>query len=63
MHLKVALPLDVNLLNGLDLRLEGEHQYINAGLAVALCSTWIQRTGHIEANYLDETVSSVKWKL
>ncbi|GFZ15038.1 DHFS-FPGS homolog B [Actinidia rufa] len=57
-HLKVALPLDVNLLNGLDLRLEGEHQYINAGLAVALCSTWIQRTGHIEANYLDETKQS-----
>ncbi|KAL6980602.1 tetrahydrofolate synthase, partial [Sarracenia purpurea var. burkii] len=55
--LKVAPLLDVNLLNGLQLGLDGEHQYLNAGLAIALCSTWLQRTGHIEVNYLDQTNS------
>ncbi|XVF75267.1 hypothetical protein PTKIN_Ptkin13bG0173900 [Pterospermum kingtungense] len=45
-HLQVAPPLDASLINGLKLALEGEHQYLNAGLAVALCSTWLQRTGH-----------------
>ncbi|KAK6227924.1 Exostosin [Theobroma cacao] len=45
-QLQVAHPLDASLLNGLKLSLEGEHQYLNAGLAVALCSTWLQRTGH-----------------
>lgn len=56
-HLQVAAPFDPNLLGGLHLGLEGEHQYINAGLAVALCSTWLQRTGHIEINYLKDTTS------
>ncbi|XP_022765093.1 folylpolyglutamate synthase isoform X2 [Durio zibethinus] len=55
-HLQVAHPLDVSLLNGLKLALEGEHQYINAGLAVALCSTWLQRTGHPITN-LNQTGS------
>ncbi|XVE52607.1 hypothetical protein DITRI_Ditri02bG0135400 [Diplodiscus trichospermus] len=49
-HLQVAHPLDASLLNGLNLALEGEHQYLNAGLAVALCSTWLQRTGHSITN-------------
>ncbi|OWM87461.1 hypothetical protein CDL15_Pgr022572 [Punica granatum] len=44
--LQVAPPLDANLLKGLNLGLVGEHQYVNAGLAVALCCTWLQRTGH-----------------
>ncbi|CAK9135670.1 unnamed protein product [Ilex paraguariensis] len=56
-HLQVAAPLDANLLNGLHLGLDGEHQYLNAGLAVALCSTWLQRTGHLEVNYLQQTTS------
>jgi hypothetical protein len=55
----VALPLDSNLLNGLRLGLEGEHQYQNAGLAVALCYTWLNRTGHLEITNLEQTVSSV----
>lgn len=55
--LKVATPLDSNLLNGLHLGLEGDHQYLNAGLAITLCSTWLQRTGHIEFNYLEQTSS------
>ncbi|XP_043816862.1 folylpolyglutamate synthase isoform X3 [Manihot esculenta] len=55
--LQVAPPLDSNLLNGLKLGLEGEHQYINAGLAVALSSKWLQRTGHLEISYLEQTSS------
>lgn len=41
-------PLDVCLLNGAKLGLQGEHQYVNASLAVALCATWLQRTGHYD---------------
>ncbi|XP_043817065.1 folylpolyglutamate synthase [Manihot esculenta] len=55
--LQVAPPLDSNLLNGLKLGLEGEHQYINAGLAVALSSKWLQRTDHLEISYLEQTSS------
>lgn len=55
--LKVATPLDPHLLIGQHLGLHGDHQYVNAGLAIALSSTWLQRTGHLEFNYLDETVS------
>ncbi|XWS65933.1 hypothetical protein CRYUN_Cryun05aG0156400 [Craigia yunnanensis] len=55
-HLQVAHPLDASLLNGLKLALEGEHQYLNAGLAVALCSTWLQRTVHPITN-LNQTGS------
>lgn len=61
--LQVAPPLDSNLLNGLKLGLEGEHQYINAGLAVALSSKWLQRTGHLEISYLEQTVSAVRVSL
>ncbi|XP_010554637.1 PREDICTED: folylpolyglutamate synthase isoform X2 [Tarenaya hassleriana] len=45
-HLQVVKPLDTSLLNGQTLGLEGEHQYINAGLAVSLCSTWLTKTGN-----------------
>ncbi|XP_062092607.1 folylpolyglutamate synthase isoform X1 [Humulus lupulus] len=55
--LQVVPPLDANLLNGLKLGLEGEHQYVNAGLAVALCSSWLQRTGRAEAAHLEHTSS------
>lgn len=54
----MAPPLDASLLNGLKLGLEGEHQYQNAGLAVALCYTWLHRTGHLEITNLEQTVSS-----
>lgn len=49
-NLQVAPPLDRNSLQGMQLSLDGEHQFVNAGLAVALCSTWLQRTGHVEAS-------------
>ncbi|PON65665.1 Folylpolyglutamate synthetase [Trema orientale] len=55
--LQVVSPLDANLLNGLKLGLEGDHQYVNAGLAIALCSSWLQRTGHVEAAHLENTNS------
>ncbi|XP_057523739.1 folylpolyglutamate synthase-like isoform X1 [Amaranthus tricolor] len=47
-NLQVAAALDPNMINGLRLGLDGEHQFVNAGLAVSLCSTWLQRTGHVE---------------
>ncbi|KAH9614751.1 hypothetical protein KSS87_017768 [Heliosperma pusillum] len=50
-NLQVASPLDPNLLNGLRLGLGGDHQLVNAGLAVALCSSWLQRTGHLDVPY------------
>ncbi|GAB2288563.1 Folylpolyglutamate synthase, partial [Dionaea muscipula] len=56
-NLQVVPPLDSKLLNGSQLGLSGEHQYINAGLAVALCFTWLQQTGHLEVPYLDITSS------
>lgn len=55
--LQVANPLDSKLLNGLHLGLVGDHQYLNAGLAIKLCSTWLQRTGHLEADSMDQTSS------
>lgn len=51
----MAQPLDESLLNGQKLGLEGEHQHINAGLAIALSSTWLQRTGHLDVINLNET--------
>ncbi|XP_047322236.1 folylpolyglutamate synthase-like isoform X2 [Impatiens glandulifera] len=51
--LQVVSPLDKSLHLGLD----GEHQYINAALAVALCSTWLQKTGHSDISYLEQTRS------
>ncbi|MED6174310.1 Folylpolyglutamate synthase [Stylosanthes scabra] len=56
--LQVVTPLDPRLLNGLTLGLEGEHQYLNAGLAVALCSTWLKRTGHLGDTNLEQSISS-----
>ncbi|KAF3780283.1 Folylpolyglutamate synthase [Nymphaea thermarum] len=44
--LRIAKPLDISMLNGQQLGLSGDHQLINAGLAVSLCHTWIQKLGH-----------------
>ncbi|XP_042480860.1 folylpolyglutamate synthase-like isoform X2 [Macadamia integrifolia] len=43
--LEVVHPLDPEKLNGVKLSLSGDHQFINAGLAVALCRCWLRRTG------------------
>nr|XP_004503184.3 folylpolyglutamate synthase-like isoform X2 [Cicer arietinum] len=53
--LQVTAPLDAKLLNGLRLGLEGEHQYINAGLAVALSSTWLNINGNLDETHLKQT--------
>ncbi|XP_050384941.1 folylpolyglutamate synthase isoform X2 [Argentina anserina] len=55
--LRTVQPLDANMLNGLKLGLEGEHQFVNAGLAVALCSAWLQRTGHHDITNLGNTTA------
>lgn len=44
--LEVAAPLDHKQLKGLELSLSGDHQFINAGLAVSLCKRWLQNTGN-----------------
>ncbi|CAA0836778.1 Folylpolyglutamate synthase [Striga hermonthica] len=56
-NLQVVAPLDPSLLSGLHLGLEGEHQYLNASLAIALCSTWLHNSGHVGINYLNQTTS------
>ncbi|XP_076937313.1 folylpolyglutamate synthase-like, partial [Bidens hawaiensis] len=53
--LQTANQLDGNLLNGLHLGLAGEHQYVNAGLAIMLSYTWLQKTGQLEDKPLDLT--------
>lgn len=57
----MVTPLDAQLLNGLRLGLEGEHQYVNAALAISLCFTWLKRTGHVGDIYLEQTVSFKKY--
>lgn len=49
--LEVVSPLNPSSLRGLPLSLDGEHQFINAGLAVALCTIWLKRTGYLEGYY------------
>lgn len=46
--LEVAAPLDIEKLKGLELSLSGDHQLVNAGLAVSLSKCWLQRTGNWE---------------
>ncbi|GJN09336.1 hypothetical protein PR202_ga27336 [Eleusine coracana subsp. coracana] len=54
--LQVADPLEPHQLKNQPLGLHGEHQYMNAGLAVALASTWLEKQGQkdlIPANCTD----------
>ena len=44
--LAVASPLSSEMLNGANLGLAGDHQFVNAGLAIELCKCWLRRTGH-----------------
>ncbi|KAL6906546.1 hypothetical protein ACP4OV_004147 [Aristida adscensionis] len=46
--LQVVEPLDPQKLEDQPLGLHGEHQYMNAGLAVALANTWLERQGHLD---------------
>ncbi|KAG7608265.1 Mur ligase central [Arabidopsis suecica] len=47
-NLEVVQPLTARLLSGQKLGLDGEHQYVNAGLAVSLASIWLQQIGKLE---------------
>lgn len=46
--LEVVQPLSSGELNGLELSLAGDHQFVNASLAVSLCKSWLRRTGNLE---------------
>ncbi|KAL2923443.1 Folylpolyglutamate synthase [Bienertia sinuspersici] len=46
--LDVVQPLSCRELHGLQLSLAGDHQFVNASLAVSLCKSWLQRTGNLE---------------
>ncbi|KAL3632525.1 Folylpolyglutamate synthase [Castilleja foliolosa] len=50
--LEVVNALDRRKLKGKELSLSGEHQLTNAGLAIALCKSWLQRTGNWEKLFL-----------
>ncbi|KAL3652182.1 Folylpolyglutamate synthase [Castilleja foliolosa] len=58
-NLQVVAPLDPIRLSGVHLGLEGEHQYVNAGLAISLCSNWLHRTGHVGINHLNQNLTSL----
>uniref|UniRef100_A0ACD5WT33 Uncharacterized protein n=1 Tax=Avena sativa TaxID=4498 RepID=A0ACD5WT33_AVESA len=53
--LQVVDPLKPHQLKDEHLGLLGEHQYINAGLAVALASTWLEKQGHVDRMPLNRT--------
>ncbi|XP_010552856.1 PREDICTED: folylpolyglutamate synthase [Tarenaya hassleriana] len=53
-NLQVVQPLNERLLNGKKLALDGEHQYLNAGLAVSLASTWLQQAGNLKIAGLNQ---------
>ncbi|KAK2651949.1 hypothetical protein Ddye_011805 [Dipteronia dyeriana] len=53
--LKVADLLDDEKLKGLKLSLSGDHQLINAGLAVSLCKSWLRRTGNWEKIFRNDS--------
>ena len=58
--LKVSIrtvpPLDPWQLEDQPLGLHGEHQYLNAGLAVALANTWLERQGHLDRIHVKDHV-------
>ena len=56
-NLEVVQPLTARQLSGQKLGLDGEHQYLNARLAVSLASTWLQQIGNLEVPTLTQMVS------
>ncbi|XAR69898.1 Tetrahydrofolate synthase [Bertholletia excelsa] len=49
--LEEVAPLDHKKLGGLKLSLSGDHQFINGGLAVSLCKSWLRSTGNWEKTF------------
>jgi hypothetical protein len=56
--IRVVPPLDPRQLEDQPLGLHGEHQYMNAGLAVALANTWLERQGHLDRIHVKDHVST-----
>ncbi|XP_028069161.1 folylpolyglutamate synthase isoform X1 [Camellia sinensis] len=54
--LEEVAPLDPKMLGGLKLSLSGDHQFINAGLAVSLCKKWLQSTGNWEKLFQNDSL-------
>lgn len=57
--LQVVAPLTYKRLNGVKLSLSGDHQLVNAGLAVSLCKSWLKTTRNW--GKLFQNVSSHVW--
>ncbi|CAN6846950.1 unnamed protein product [Brassica oleracea] len=53
-NLEGVQPLTARQLSGQKLGLDGEHQYLNARLAVSLASTWLQQIGNLEVPTLTQ---------
>ncbi|XP_021744544.1 folylpolyglutamate synthase-like isoform X1 [Chenopodium quinoa] len=53
--LEVVQPLSCGQLNGLQLSLAGDHQYVNASLAVSLCKSWLQQTGNLKKVFTNDS--------
>ncbi|CAN7120933.1 unnamed protein product [Brassica rapa subsp. narinosa] len=53
-NLEVVQPLTARQLSGQKLGIDGEHQYLNAHLAVSLASTWLQQIGKLEVPSLTQ---------
>ncbi|KAG1371750.1 putative Folylpolyglutamate synthase [Cocos nucifera] len=53
--LHVVSPLDSGALKDQHLGLDGEHQYINAGLAISLSRAWLKETGNAEGINFEDT--------
>uniref|UniRef100_M4EIY1 Folylpolyglutamate synthase n=1 Tax=Brassica campestris TaxID=3711 RepID=M4EIY1_BRACM len=53
-NLEVVQPLTARQISGQKLGIDGEHQYLNAHLAVSLASTWLQQIGKLEVPSLTQ---------
>ena len=51
--LEVVQPLSSEELNGIQLSLAGDHQFVNASLAVSLCKCWLRRTRNMEKLFVN----------
>ncbi|KAK9123215.1 hypothetical protein Sjap_012817 [Stephania japonica] len=56
--LDVVPPLDPKELKGVELGLAGDHQFINAALAIALCKCWLQETGNMKYYFQNKSSRS-----
>lgn len=56
--LEIVSPLYSEQLEGGQLGLAGDHQLINAGLAVSLCKYWLHIKGHLKVAFQSYTLFS-----